>query len=51
MRFAGGLRVVGAVNGGTLDKGCQGQVADGYVHIVSAACTVFGDSYAVYARV
>ena len=29
----GGLRVVGAVNGGILPKACRGEVADGFIHI------------------
>ena len=38
--------MVGAVNGGALDKGCQGKVADGYVHIVSDAWAGFQDIHA-----
>ena len=41
--WEGGLRVVGAVNGGALPQSCGGRVADGYIHIAGArlsACQV-----------
>ena len=38
----GGLRVVGAVNGGFLPKSCHGEVADGFVHIADYHATFAG---------
>ena len=38
----GGLRVVGAVNGGILPKACHGEVADGFIHIADWHATFAG---------